>query len=151
MPEQVGAALFPARSEDLVAVAARAASAVPAAVHVPGFYCPVCPENVMARVSVGAIGPVIDDVSPKSPAKRAGLKGDDRVLEASEVVCDPWQHQRPAREARGQSVFRALLPCDLAAALARHEISERDREEREEADRLRAYSSTDFTGTGGNC
>jgi len=50
-------------------------------------------------------GPVIDDVSPKSPAKRAGLKGDDRVLEANGQPITYWgQFVDVIHQSKGQPV-----------------------------------------------
>ncbi len=50
-------------------------------------------------------GPVIDDVSPKSPAKRAGLKGDDRVLEANGRPITYWgQFVDVIHQSKGQPV-----------------------------------------------
>jgi regulator of sigma E protease len=50
-------------------------------------------------------GPVIDDVSPKSPAKRAGLKADDRVLEANGQPITYWgQFVDAIHQSKGQPV-----------------------------------------------
>jgi regulator of sigma E protease len=50
-------------------------------------------------------GPVIDDVSPKSPAKRAGLKADDRVLEANGQPITYWgQFVDVIHQSKGQPV-----------------------------------------------
>ena len=55
-------------------------------------------------------GPVIDDVSPKSPAKRAGLKGDDRVLEADGHPITYWgQFVDVIHQSKGQPVALKVL------------------------------------------
>jgi regulator of sigma E protease len=55
-------------------------------------------------------GPVIDDVSPKSPAKRAGLKGDDRVLEADGHPITFWgQFVDVIHQSKGQPVALKVL------------------------------------------
>ena len=55
-------------------------------------------------------GPVIDDVSPKSPAKRAGLKGDDRVLEANGQPITYWgQFVDVIHQSNGQPVLLKVL------------------------------------------
>ena len=55
-------------------------------------------------------GPVIDDVSPKSPAKRAGLKGDDRVLEANGRPITYWgQFVDVIHQSNGQPVLLKVL------------------------------------------
>jgi regulator of sigma E protease len=50
-------------------------------------------------------GPVIDDVSRKTPAKRAGLKADDRVLEANGQPITYWgQFVDVIHQSKGQPV-----------------------------------------------
>ena len=50
-------------------------------------------------------GPVIDDVTPKTPAKRAGLKADDRVLEANGRPITYWgQFVDVIHQSKGQPV-----------------------------------------------
>ena len=55
-------------------------------------------------------GPVIDDVSRRSPAKRAGLKADDRVLEANGKPVTYWgQFVDAIHGSKGQPVSLKVL------------------------------------------
>jgi regulator of sigma E protease len=55
-------------------------------------------------------GPVIDDVSRRSPAKRAGLKADDRVVEANGQPVTYWgQFVDAIHQSKGQPVALKVL------------------------------------------
>jgi regulator of sigma E protease len=64
-------------------------------------------------------GPVIDDVSPKSPAKRAGLKADDRVLEANGQPITYWgQFVDAIHQSKGQPVSLKVQRKGQTVAIA---------------------------------
>jgi regulator of sigma E protease len=62
--------------------------------------------------------PVIDGVSPKSPAKRAGLKADDRIVEVNGAAIAYWgQFVDAVRQSNGRPVSLKILRKNQTLAL----------------------------------